>query len=138
MARKFRDLTASMVRLTTLAESKVIRVDDVQAEIERLTHLWGLSNNFSVSNHFNNEMKNSLSNDESELIFNSQSIEQTSHTLLSNYFDVQTLADIDPFDAVQLAYVIEVCIQHKNSKPPSADLSSPSRLDAAPVNAPFT
>lgn len=110
----FRDLTASMVRLTTLAESKVIRVDDVQAEIERLTHLWGLSNNFSVSNHFNNEMKNSLSNDESELIFNSQSIEQTSHTLLSAYLDAQTLADIDPFEAVQLAYVIEVCIQHKN------------------------
>ncbi len=38
----FRDLTASMIRLTTLAESKVIRETDVQAEIERLTHLWGL------------------------------------------------------------------------------------------------
>lgn len=110
----FRDLTASMVRLTTLAESKVIRVNDVQAEIDRLTHLWGLSNNFSVSNHFNNETKNSLSNDESELVFESQSLEQASHTLLSNYFDEQTLADIDPFDAVQLAYVIEICKTHKN------------------------
>ena len=29
-------------------------------------------------------------------------------------------------------------ISSKNSKPPSADLSSPSRLDAAPVNAPLT
>lgn len=110
----FRDLTASMVRLTTLAESKIIRVDDVQAETDRLAHLWGLSNNFSVSNHFNNEMKNNLSNDKSELVFDSQSLEQASHTLLSNYFDEQTLTDIDPFDAVQLAYVIEVCIQHKN------------------------
>lgn len=110
----FRDLTASMIRLTTLAESKVIRVDDVQAEIERLTHLWGLSNDVSVSNRFNNEIKNSLSNDKPELPFKSQSIEQASHALLNTYLDEQTLADIDPFDAVQLAYVIEVCIQHKN------------------------
>ena len=110
----FRDLTASMIRLTTLAESKVIRVDDVQAEIERLIHLWVLpdsSNNLAYSN---NSSKNGLSINKSNPIFNSQFIEQASHTLLSSYFDEQTLADIDPFDAVQLAYVIEVCIQHKS------------------------
>ena len=110
----FRDLTASMTRLTTLAESKVIRVDDVEAEIERLTHLWGLSNSLSVTNHVNNGIINSLSNKKSDLAFNNQSIEQASWALLSIYLDEQTLTDIDPFDAVQLAYVIEVCLQHKN------------------------
>ena len=110
----FRDLTASMIRLTTLAESKVIRVDDVQAEIERLTHLWSLSNNLSVTYQFNNDIKNSLSNNKSIPIFDSQSIEQGSQALLSTYLNAQTLADIDPFDAVQLAYVIEVCVSHKN------------------------
>ena len=79
----FRDLTASMIRLTTLAESKVIRVDDVQAEIERLTHLWSLSNDLSASSHISRGTRNSLSNDNSKLVFNSQSIEQASHALLS-------------------------------------------------------
>lgn len=110
----FRDLTASMTRLTTLAESKVIRVDDVQAEIGRLTHLWGLSNDLSDSSHISRGNKNSLSNKKSDLAFNSQFIEQASWALLSIYLDEQTLTDIDPFDAVQLAYVIEVCLQHKN------------------------
>ncbi|WP_201534892.1 RNA repair transcriptional activator RtcR [Psychrobacter immobilis] len=107
----FRDLTASMIRLTTLAESNMIRVDDVQAEIERLTHLWVLPNSLHVSN---NRIKNSLSRNKSELTFNHQSIEQASHDLLSTYLDEGTLALIDPFDTVQLAYVIEVCINHKN------------------------
>lgn len=110
----FRDLTASMIRLTTLAESKVIRVDDVEAEIERLTHLWSLSNDLSASSHISRETRNSLSNDNSKLMFDSQFIEQGSQALLSTYLDAQTLADIDPFDAVQLAYVIEVCVSHKN------------------------
>ena len=112
----FRDLTASMIRLTTLAESKVIRVDDVQAEIERLAHLWGLPTGSELdnSNYSANENKNSLSKNESKSTFNTQSIEQASQALLSSYLEKQTLADLDPFEAVQLAYVIEICIQHKN------------------------
>ncbi|ERL55966.1 RNA repair transcriptional activator RtcR [Psychrobacter aquaticus] len=112
----FRDLTASMIRLTTLAESKVIRVDDVHAETERLGHLWSLPDG-SGSNKYNqasDNNKNSLSDSKSKLTFNSQTVEQASHALLSNYLDEQTLADLDPFDAVQLAYVIEVCKTHKN------------------------
>lgn len=107
----FRDLTASMIRLTTLAESKMIRVADVQAEIERLTHLWVLPNSLHVSNK---ESKNSLSINTIQPIFDSQLVEQASHDLLSIYLDERTSAGIDPFDAVQLAYVIEVCINHKN------------------------
>ncbi|MEL0619737.1 RNA repair transcriptional activator RtcR [Psychrobacter proteolyticus] len=100
----FRDLTASMIRLTTLAESKVIRNDDVQAEIERLTHLWELPDRLNGSN--------SLSKKSATL--DSETIEQGSHNILIKYLDEETLATIDPFDAVQLAYVIEICINHKN------------------------
>ena len=106
----FRDLTASMIRLTTLAESKVIRVEDVQAEIERLSSLWGLPD------HSNSMANNSLSsyNSDSSLALDRHLIETTSQNTLDKYLDKDVLAKIDPFDAVQLAYVIEVCIQHKN------------------------
>lgn len=110
----FRDLTASMIRLTTLAESKVIRVGDVEAEIERLTHLWMLPNSSKNLSHLNNNSKNSLSNNNSKLTSDSHSIEQASYAKLNTYLDEDAIATIDPFDAVQLAYVIEVCINHKN------------------------
>ena len=106
----FRDLTASMIRLTTLAESKVIRVEDVQAEIERLSNLWGLPD------HFNSMANNSLSsfNSDSNLALDRHLIETTSQNTLDKYLDKDILMKVDTFDAVQLAYVIEVCIQHKN------------------------
>lgn len=111
----FRDLTASMIRLTTLAESKVIREADVQAEIERLTNLWGLSEDLNGLNDLKNKTyKNSLSNDNIQPSFNSGLVEQGSYEILSKYLDKEMLATIDPFDAVQLAYVIKVCIDHKN------------------------
>lgn len=104
----FRDLTASMIRLTTLADSKVIRAADVQAEIERLLELWQLPARDDLPS------KNSLSKAKPETDLNSEFIEQGSHTVLSKYLDEQTLGKLDPFDAVQLAYVIKVCIEHKN------------------------
>ena len=113
----FRDLTASMIRLTTLAESKVIRNDDVQAEIERLTHLWALPDSLNGSdslNGGNGRTKNSPSNNSPDTTLDSETIEQGSHNILRKYLDEEILTTIDPFDAVQLAYVIEVCIRHKN------------------------
>ncbi len=106
----FRDLTASMIRLTTLAESKVIRVEDVQAEIERLSNLWGLPD------HFNSMANNSLSsfNSDSNLALDRHLIETTSQNTLDKYLDKDILMKVDTFDVVQLAYVIEVCIQHNN------------------------
>ncbi len=109
----FRDLTASMIRLTTLAESKVIRVEDVQAEIERLKELWQLPTS-GITYSKNLQSKNSLSKDEIETTLDSGLLEQGSHDLLSQCLDKDMLTTIDPFDAVQLAYVIQVCIQHKN------------------------
>lgn len=108
----FRDLTASMTRLTTLADSKVIRVADVEAEIERLCHLWALPNNSA------SVLTNSLSNKKVDghlnTDFNTQKIETGSSTVLERYVEESVLATIDPFEAVQLAYVIGVCQQHKN------------------------
>lgn len=115
--RNFRDLTASMIRLTTLAESKVIRNDDVQAEIERLTHLWALPDSSNGSNSLNGgnvRTKNSLSNNSPDTSLDGETIEQGSHNVLRQYLDGDMLTTIDPFDVVQLAYVIEVCINHKN------------------------
>ena len=45
---------------------------------------------------------------------NSETIEKGSHNILIKYLDEDMLTTIDPFDAVQLAYMIEVCISHKN------------------------
>lgn len=106
----FRDLTASMIRLTTLAESKAIRVEDVQAEIERLSSLWGLPD------HSNSMANNSLSdlNSDSSLVLDRHLIETISQNTLDKYLDKDILAKVDTFDAVQLAYVIKVCIDHKN------------------------
>ncbi|MDN5566919.1 MAG: RNA repair transcriptional activator RtcR [Psychrobacter sp.] len=108
----FRDLTASMIRLTTLAESKVIRNDDVQAEIERLTHLWELPDSSNGSNSLNGG--NGRTKNSPDTTLDSETIEQGSHNILRKYLDEEILTTIDPFDAVQLAYVIEVCIRHKN------------------------
>ena len=105
----FRDLSASMIRLTTLADSKVIRTADVQAEIGRLTELWQLPTSTN-----NLPSQNSLSKIKPEIILDSETIEQGNPTILSQYVDEEILASIDPFEEVQLAYVIEVCIQHKN------------------------
>ncbi len=104
----FRDLTASMIRLTTLADSKVIRVVDVQAEIERLLELWQLPASDTLLS------KNSLSKAKPETMLDSGLLGRASHTILSQYLDEKNLTTIDPFEVVQLAYVIEVCIQHKN------------------------
>ena len=77
-------------------------------------HLWGLFD--GLGSHQSNQItnKNSPSNNEPKAELASKTIEQGSHNILSQYLDEDDIAMIDPFDAVQLAYVIEVCIHHKN------------------------
>lgn len=105
-----------MIRLTTLADSKVIRVVDVQAEIERLTELWSSAN--AVLHSQNIQSQNSLSNIDSDAqaspLFNSKQIKQSTNNILKSYLSEDILDELDPFDTVQLAYVIEVCIAHNN------------------------
>ncbi|MGP4864399.1 RNA repair transcriptional activator RtcR [Psychrobacter sp. T6-5] len=97
----FRDLSASMTRLTTLCEGKVIRMPDVKAEITRLKHLWALPN--SAQHQADKAYAPSLT-------------EQQAHadTVLSRHLSSDDKDALDPFDAVQLAYVIEVCYQHSS------------------------
>jgi len=97
----FRDLSASMTRLTTLCEGKVIRMPDVKAEITRLKHLWALPN--SAQHQADKAYVPSLT-------------EQQTHadTVLSRHLSSDDKDALDPFDAVQLAYVIEVCYQHSS------------------------
>ncbi|WP_394210714.1 RNA repair transcriptional activator RtcR [Psychrobacter piscatorii] len=97
----FRDLSASMTRLTTLCEGKVIRMPDVKAEITRLKHLWALPN--STQHQADKAYAPSLN-------------EQQAHadTVLSRHLSSDDKDALDPFDAVQLAYVIEVCYQHSS------------------------
>ncbi|MGG1353334.1 RNA repair transcriptional activator RtcR [Psychrobacter pacificensis] len=97
----FRDLSASMTRLTTLCEGKVIRMPDVKAEITRLKHLWALP---SSAQHQADKADTPSLN------------EQQAHadTVLSRHLSSDDKDALDPFDAVQLAYVIEVCYQHSS------------------------
>ncbi|MBZ1393608.1 RNA repair transcriptional activator RtcR [Psychrobacter pacificensis] len=97
----FRDLSASMTRLTTLCEGKVIRMPDVKAEISRLKHLWALP---SSAQH------------QADRAYAPSLIEQQAHadTVLSRHLLSDDKDALDLFDAVQLAYVIEVCYQHSS------------------------
>ncbi|OLF37890.1 transcriptional regulator [Psychrobacter sp. C 20.9] len=97
----FRDLSASMTRLTTLCEGKVIRMPDVKAEITRLKHLWALPN--SAQN-------------QADKAYAPSPTEQQAHadTVLSRHLSSDDKDALDPFDAVQLAYVIEDCYQHSS------------------------
>lgn len=126
----FRDLTASMIRLTTLADGKVIGVADVMAEIERLSHLWAIPNQHhsdqinslsSVGQPFSGTDANTF-----ELCTPKQ-LEVEHYQLLKKYLDESTLNELDPFDASQLAYVIEVCKSHKNQASAGRSLYAKSR-----------
>jgi transcriptional regulatory protein RtcR len=58
--------------------------------------------------------KNSPSDNNPDTSLDSETVEQGSHNILRRYLDEDMLTTIDPFDVVQLAYVIEICINHKN------------------------
>ncbi|MDO5770177.1 MAG: RNA repair transcriptional activator RtcR [Psychrobacter sp.] len=149
----FRDLTASMTRLTTLADSKVIRLEDVQSEIKRLMHLWslpssrarlsssteatGLSSTNSLSPSNSPTQTNEANQSINYPIYYSNShcqaqTEAGHQQLLSglskaNVLEDKVLADLDPFDAVQLAYVVDVCRQQKSQAAAGRYLYAQSR-----------
>ncbi|WP_227430028.1 RNA repair transcriptional activator RtcR [Psychrobacter sp. I-STPA6b] len=118
----FRDLSASMIRMTTLSDSKVIRLPDVKAEIRRLIDLWELpTDNLSSSLSFSKNSLSKSSLNKNNITKNSQtpkqiatSLEQSTEQILEQYVSKQVRQDIDPFEAVQLAYVITVCQGQKS------------------------
>ncbi len=105
-AGNFRDLSGSLLRMATLADSGRIDQPLVQAEVQRL----------------------SLRNQGSE-----QSALATQSTLSHpDWIALQT--QIDPFDRVQLAYVIQICQQSASLSDAGRSLFEHSRKDKKTPN----
>ena len=94
----FRDLNAAITRMATLAPRGRISVEEVDDEFTRLRASWQRDDEPS-----NNS------------------------TLLQEVLETKTFASLDPFDAVQLDYVIKVCRQCKTISEAGRMLFSESR-----------
>lgn len=81
----FRDLNAAITRMATFAPRGRIRSEEVESEVRRLEHAWERPS----------DTKSASAN-------------------LSQHLSKQAIAEIDPFDHPQLAYVIEVCKRSNN------------------------
>lgn len=102
----FRDLTASLTRMATLAEGSRITVDDVQTEIARLQRLWSGAQPASVQQQ--DELR--------ELLGTAQ------------------VAQMDEFDQLQLSAVIRVCRECQSLADAGRRLFAQSRLEKATAN----
>jgi len=80
----FRDLNAAVTRMATLAPHGRIRVDEVEAEKGRLRSAW---------------QRESEGGDEK---------------VLRSVWGAERMKSLDPFDRVQLAYVVGVCREAKS------------------------
>jgi len=100
-AGNFRDLSGSLVRMATLANSGRIDEDNVNAEIQRLK-----ARNQPINSDFD---------------IDESSISHPAWLALRDR--------IDPFDQVQLAYVIKVCKQSANLSDAGRNLFQQSRKD---------
>ncbi|WMS88911.1 RNA repair transcriptional activator RtcR [Pleionea litopenaei] len=100
----FRDLSSAVTRLCTLADSSRISEDQVCLEIERLKHSWQL--------HQPSDQLKVL-----ELFLTQEQIEA-----------------IDPFDRLQLNYVLNVCMQHKSLASAGRELFAVSRKQKSKPN----
>lgn len=99
----FRDLAAAALRMGTLAESGRIDVPDVVAEEERLRAAWGPPPAAPRPG-------------------------PTGEALLEALLSPEAALALDPFDAVQLAYVLGVCAQAESQSAAGRALFAKSRL----------
>lgn len=102
----FRDLNAAVTRMATLAPRGRIRIVEVEEEISRLRKNW----------HRPGKPPNS------ELIDPAK------------FLDQEKLADLDPFDRVQLAYVAGVCARSKTISDAGREIFAVSRTKRAITN----
>ncbi len=107
----FRDLSASVTRLVTLAEGGRIGLPLVEAEIQRLEWLWerdgGMSRGIA---------------------------EDAGDSLLASLFDVDALAAMDLFDRLQLGAVLRVCAGATSLSEAGRQLFQASRQARSVVN----
>ncbi|MBK1854622.1 RNA repair transcriptional activator RtcR [Verrucomicrobiaceae bacterium 5K15] len=100
----FRDLNAAISRMATLAPQGRIRAEEVADECKRLTQSWHRPEEASIAND------------------------------LSEVLEPDVLENIDPFDAVQLSYVVEVCRKSKNISEAGRTLFAVSRAQKKTSN----
>lgn len=100
----FRDLSSAITRMSTLADSSRIAVNEVKDEIERLECAW------------------------------SASVQQPAHAVLANYLTAEEITQLDSFDAHQLNYVLSVCEQHASMASAGRALFNVSRTRKSQVN----
>ncbi len=100
----FRDLNAAVVRMATLAQGGRISIEIVDEEIERLSASWVR-----------------LESDESD-------------ELLSHILNTDALDQLDQFDRVQLAHVVQVCRGSRSLSDAGRRLFGASRTRKASTN----
>ncbi len=105
----FRDLNAAVTRMATLANRSRVRVEDVEEEKARLRESWRRPGD--GSDGANAELAN-----------------------LAAVLAPEQLAEIDPFDRVQLAHVIAVCRRSKTISDAGRELFAVSRTKRAKPN----
>ncbi len=101
----FRDLNAAITRMSTLADSSRITVEDVEAEIERLTNSWQID----TQQH---------------------SVEDC----IVRYLSPAEISQLDRFDRSQLNYVLGVCESHNSLAAAGRELFQASRLEKKQTN----
>lgn len=101
----FRDLNAAVTRMATLAPRGRIRVEEVEEEIERLRESWQRPGGSGAAE----------AADLGELLGSA-------------------LAEIDPFDRVQLAHVVAVCRRSKSLSDAGRELFAVSRTKRSVTN----
>jgi len=106
----FRDLSASMTRLTTLAEAGRISVALVDAEIQRLLWLW------------------------QEDVENSAMSTNGKQTAIDSLIPANRTQTLDLFDQLQLQAVLEVCRQSRSLSEAGRKLFQHSRTQRRQVN----
>lgn len=95
----FRDLTASVTRMATLANGERIGLNEVSAEIRRLEQIWAVEPQTST------------------VLFSN----------LDQILSAEQIAQIDEFDRIQLEGVIEICRKSKSMADAGRRLFSVSR-----------
>lgn len=100
----FRDLSAAVTRMTTLASNGRIGVAQVAEEIERLRHSWRAGSAPTADNS------------------------------LGEYLSVDAISQIDLFDQSQLATVLKVCIEEPSLAAAGRRLFAVSRIARASRN----
>ena len=100
----FRDLTASVTRMATLAEGSRIELNEVDAEIQRLRRLWQITH------------------------------QQKEVSILEKVLSVEQQAELDEFDRIQLEGVIAICRESKSMADAGRRLFAVSREQRQSTN----